>query len=209
MAMDFSSIGLNLANPAVANFWLVVFTFLFVDFFDTVGTLVGVSGRAGLLDKNGKLPNARQALLADAVGTVGGAVLGVSTVTSYVESAAGVGVGGRTGLTAVVTAVLFILAIFFSPVIGIVPACATAPALIFVGSYMLMGIRNINFGDWTELLPAVVAIFSMPFMYSIASGIEFGIITYAAVKLFSGRVKEVSIISWSLAIIFIVKEIFV
>jgi AGZA family xanthine/uracil permease-like MFS transporter len=209
MAMDFSGIGLNLADPAVANFWLVVFTFLFIDFFDTVGTLVGVSSRAGLLDNNGKLPKAKEALLADAVGTVGGAMLGVSTVVTYVESSAGVGVGGRTGLTAVVTAVLFLLAIFFSPVIGIVPACATAPALIFVGIYMLMSIRNINFNDWTELLPAAVAIFSMPFMYSIASGIEFGIITYAAVKLLSGRVKQVSIIMWSLAAVFIVKEIFV
>ncbi|MDR1241769.1 MAG: NCS2 family permease [Deltaproteobacteria bacterium] len=209
MAMDFSGIGFNFTDPAVVNFWLIVFTFLFVDFFDTVGTLVGVCSRSGLMDENGKLPKAREALLADAIGTVGGAVLGVSTVTSYVESAAGVGVGGRTGLTAVVTALLFLLSIFFSPLISIVPACATAPALIFVGIYMLMGIRHINFDDWTELLPAAAAIFTMPFTYSIASGIEFGMITYAAVKLLSGRIKDISIISWALALVFIVKELFV
>jgi AGZA family xanthine/uracil permease-like MFS transporter len=209
MAMDFSGIGFNFTDPAVANFWLIVFTFLFVDFFDTVGTLVGVCSRSGLMDKNGNLPKAKEALLADAVGTVGGAVLGVSTVTSYVESAAGVGVGGRTGLTAVVTALLFLLSIFFSPLISIVPACATAPALIFVGIYMLMSIRHINFDDWTELLPAAMAVFTMPFTYSIASGIEFGIITYAAVKLLAGRMKDISIITWALAAVFIAKEIFV
>ena len=138
------------------NFWLVVFTFFFVDFFDTVGTVIGVSGRAGLLDERGNLPKAREALMADAVGTTAGAILGVSTVTSYVESASGVGVGGRTGLTALVTSVLFLLAIFFNPIISIVPACATAPALIFVGAYMMMSIGKISFDDWTELLPSII-----------------------------------------------------
>ena len=207
--LDFSYVGFNLSDPKVANFWVVVFTFFFVDFFDTIGTLVGVSGRAGLLDEKGNLPKAREALLADAIGTSAGAVLGVSTVTSYVESAAGVGVGGRTGLTALVTGCLFLLAIFFNPIISIVPPCATAPALIFVGVYMMMGITNINFDDWTELLPSIMAVFAMPFAYSIASGIEYAIITYAAVKLLSGKAKDVSPIMWFLALVFIAKEVFI
>lgn len=209
MKLDFSYVGFNLSDPNVANFWIVVFTFFFVDFFDTVGTLVGVSGRANLLDEKGRLPQARGALLADAIGTTAGAVLGVSTVTSYVESASGIGVGGRTGLTALVTAALFLLAIFFSPIISIVPACATAPALIFVGVYMIMGITNVNFDDWTELLPSMLAVFAMPFAYSIASGIEYGVIVYVAVKAVSGRAKDVSLIMWALAAIFAVKEIFI
>jgi len=201
MKMDFGMF-------ASFDFWIIVFTFFFVDFFDTVGTLIGVSDRAGLLDKDGSLPQAREALMADAVGTVAGAMLGVSTVTSYVESASGVGVGGRTGLASLVTAGLFLLAIFFSPLVSIVPSCATAPALIFVGVYMMMGIGNINFGDWTELLPSVMAVFVMPFTYSIATGIEYAIITYAVVKLISGRAKDVSAIMWALAIIFAAKELF-
>ena len=207
--MDFSVVGFDFSNPAVVNFWIVVFTFFFVDFFDTVGTVIGVSNRAGLLDKDGNLPQASEALMADAVGTVAGAALGVSTVTSYVESASGVGVGGRTGLTAIVVAILFMLAIFFSPIISIVPACATAPALIFVGVYMMMGIRDINFDDWTELLPAIMAVFMMPFTYSISTGIEFAVISYAALKLFTGRAKEVSIVMWVLAAIFLAKELFI
>lgn len=206
--MDFSLVGFDFSNPAVVNFWIVVFTFFFVDFFDTVGTVIGVSGRAGLLDERGNLPKAREALMADAVGTTAGAVLGVSTVTSYVESASGVGVGGRTGLTALVTSVLFLLAIFFNPIISIVPACATAPALIFVGAYMMMSIGKISFDDWTELLPSIIAVFVMPFTYSIATGIEFAIISYAAVKLISGRAKDVSAIMWVLAVVFVAKEIF-
>jgi AGZA family xanthine/uracil permease-like MFS transporter len=209
MKMDFSWVGFDFSNPNTANFWIVVFTFFFVDFFDTVGTLVGVSERAGLLDKKGNLPKAREALLADAIGTAGGAVLGVSTVTSYVESASGIGVGGRTGLTSFVTAILFLCAIFFNPIISIVPSCATAPALIFVGIYMMMSVTKIDFGDWTELLPSVMAIFMMPFAYSIASGIEFGVITYAAVKLISGKAKDVSMIIWVLAVVFIAKEVLI
>jgi AGZA family xanthine/uracil permease-like MFS transporter len=222
MKMDFSWLTLDLSSLDKVNFltvliwffqktadvWMVVLTFFFVDFFDTVGTLVGVSGRAGLLDENGRLPKAREALMADAVGTVGGAMLGVSTVTSYVESASGIGVGGRTGLTSLTTALLFICAIFFNPVISIVPACATAPALIFVGVYMMMSVTKIDFGDWTELLPSMLAIFVMPFAYSIASGIEFGVIAYAAVKLIAGRSRDVSVIVWVLAAVFVAKEIF-
>jgi len=170
---------------------------------------VGVSGRANLLDEKGNLPRAREALMADAVGTVGGAVLGVSTVTSYVESAAGIGVGGRTGLASLVTGLLFLAAIFFNPIVSIVPACATAPALIFVGVYMMMSVTKLDFDDWTELLPAMVAIFAMPFAYSIAAGIVFGVVTFVAVKLLTGRVKEVSPMIWALAIIFILKELFI
>ena len=206
--MDFSVLSFNLKDPAVANFWIVVFTFFFVDFFDTVGTLVGIASRADLLDKNGNLPKAREALLADAVGTTAGALLGVSTVTSYVESASGIGVGGRTGLASLVTGILFLLAIFFNPLISVVPGCATAPALIFVGVYMLMNIRNVDFADWTEAMPAVIAVFVMPFTYSIATGIEYGFITYVAVKLTSGRAREVSPIMFALAVIFLAKELF-
>jgi AGZA family xanthine/uracil permease-like MFS transporter len=206
--LDFSMISFDLGNPAIANFWIVVFTFFFVDFFDTVGTLVGIASRANLLDKNGNLPKAREALLADSVGTVAGSLLGVSTVTSYVESASGIGMGGRTGLAALVTGLLFLLAIFFNPLISIVPACATAPALIFVGIYMLMNIRNLDFSDWTETMPAVTAVFVMPFTYSIATGIEYGFITYVAVKLTSGKSREVSPIMFALAVIFLAKELF-
>jgi AGZA family xanthine/uracil permease-like MFS transporter len=209
MKMDFSHLGFNLFNPEVANFWVIVLTFFFVDFFDTVGTLVGVSERAGLLDEKGRLPNVRGALLSDAIGTVGGAALGVSTVTSYVESASGIEAGGRTGLASLVTAILFLLAIFFNPIISIVPTCATAPALIFVGIYMIMSVTRVNFNDWTELLPSVMAMLAMPFTYSIASGIQFGVITYAAVKLISLRAREVSPIMWGLAVVFIAKEIFI
>ncbi|MDR1514313.1 MAG: NCS2 family permease [Synergistaceae bacterium] len=206
--LDFSLLSFDLSGRAIATFWTIVFTFFFVDFFDTVGTLVGVANRAGLLDENGKLPKAREALFADAIGTTVGAVLGVSTVTSYVESTSGIGVGGRTGLTSLVTGVLFMLAIFFNPLISVVPACATAPALIFVGIYMIMNIKNLDFSDWTEALPAVMAIFAMPFTYSIASGIEYGFITYVAVKLTSGRARDVSPIMFALAVIFLAKELF-
>ena len=209
MQMDFSWISFDFSNPNIANFWIVMFTFFFVDFFDTVGTLVGVTGRSGLLDKKGNLPKAREALLSDAIGTVGGAMLGVSTVTSYVESASGIGVGGRTGLTSLVTGLLFLVAIFFNPIVSIVPSCATAPALIFVGIYMMMSVTKISFDDWTELLPSVMAIFVMPFAYSIAAGIEFGIVTYATVKLLAGKARDVSAIIWILSVIFILKEIFI
>lgn len=209
MQLDFSAISFDVSHENVANFWIVLFTFFFVDFFDTVGTLVGVASSSDLLDDKGHLKNARGALLADAIGTCAGAALGVSTVTSYVESASGVSVGGRTGLSALTTAILFLLAIFFSPLVSIVPPCATAPALIVVGVHMLMSIRKIDFSDWTEMLPSVMPAFAMPFCYSIASGIELGLFSYAAVKLLSGRVKEVSPIVWVLAVIFALKELFI
>lgn len=221
MKLDFSYTGLDFwnaegfkfwtlfKNPAVINFWIVVFTFFFVDFFDTAGMLVGVSCRAGLLDEKGCLPGARQALLADAIGTTAGAVLGVSTVTTYVESVAGIEVGGRTGLAALVAALLFLVAIFFSPLVRVVPACATAPALIFVGIFMLGNIVEINYKDWTEVTPALLAVMTMPFTYSIASGIEVGIVSYAAIKLITGRLKEVTPIIWFIAIVFILKEMLI
>src|SRR5690606_297088 len=149
----------------------IIFAFTFVDLFDTVGTLVGVSSKAGLLDEAGRLPRANRALLADALGTVFGAAAGTSTVTTYVESAAGVAEGGRTGLTAVVTAVLFLVALFFSPLIGLVPPEATAPVLIIVGIFMMEPVMKINFSDYLEAIPAFLAMVMMPFAYSIAEGI--------------------------------------
>ena len=199
MKMDFSMIG-------SATFWGIVFTFFFVDFFDTVGTLVGVSMRAGLLDEKGTLPRARQALLADAVATSAGAVMGVTTVTSFVESASGVEQGGRTGLTALTVAVLFLLAMFFSPVVSMVPGAATAPALVIVGVYMMMSLRDLDFSDFSEAIPAAVAVFVMPFTYSIGNGIEFGTLTYVATKLLTGKAKQISPILWLLALLFLLKE---
>ncbi len=199
MKMDFSMIG-------SATFWGIVFTFFFVDFFDTVGTLVGVSLRAGLLDEKGNLPRARQALLADAVATSAGAVMGVTTVTSFVESASGVEQGGRTGLTALTVAVLFLLAMFFSPVVSMVPGAATAPALVIVGVYMMMSLRDLDFSDFSEAIPAAVAVFVMPFTYSIGNGIEFGTLTYVATKLLTGKAKQISPILWLLALLFLLKE---
>ena len=199
MKMDFSMIG-------SATFWGIVFTFFFVDFFDTVGTLVGVSMRAGLLDEKGNLPRARQALLADAIATSAGAVMGVTTVTSFVESASGVEQGGRTGLTALTVAVLFLLAMFFSPVVSMVPGAATAPALVIVGVYMMMSLRDLDFSDFSEAIPAAVAVFVMPFTYSIGNGIEFGTLTYVATKLLTGKAKQISPILWLLALLFLLKE---
>ncbi|MBQ9574401.1 MAG: NCS2 family permease [Synergistaceae bacterium] len=188
------------------EFWIVVFTFFFVDFFDTLGTLVGVCNRSGLLDENGNLPRAKGALMADAVATMAGAAMGTSTVTSYVESSSGVAQGGRTGLTAIVTALLFVGAIFFTPVVGIVPAYATAPALVIVGIYMMMSLRDINYDDWTELIPSIVGFFMMPLAYSIAVGIEFAIVMYVAIKILTGKFKDISLLMVILSVLFIAKE---
>ena len=188
------------------QFWVVVFTFFFVDFFDTLGTLVGVCNRSGLLDENGNLPRAKGALMADAVATMAGAALGTSTVTSYVESSSGVAQGGRTGLTSIVTALLFIGAIFFTPIVKMVPGYATAPALIIVGVYMMMSLRDLNFDDWTELIPSIVGFFMMPFAYSIAIGIEFAIVLYVAIKIFTGKFKDISFLMVVLSALFIAKE---
>ena len=188
------------------QFWVIVFTFFFVDFFDTLGTLVGVCNRSGLLDENGNLPRAKGALMADAVATMAGALMGTSTVTSYVESSSGVAQGGRTGLTSIVTAILFVCAIFFTPLVKIVPGYATAPALIIVGVYMMMSLRDMNYDDWTELIPAVVGFFMMPFAYSIATGIEFAIVLYVAIKIFTGKFKDISFLMVILSALFIAKE---
>lgn len=184
---------------------LVLFTFLFVDMFDTVGTLVGVSTKAGMLDKDGKVPNAKKALFADAVGTTVGACLGTSTVTTFVESAAGVSEGGRTGLTALSTAGMFTIALFMSPLFIMIPSAATAPALILVGLFMMSPIRDIDFNDYSEGIPAFFTIIMMPLTYSIAEGIVFGMLSYVAVKLFAKKYNEISPLLYILCIFFIVK----
>lgn len=209
MQLDLSQISFDFNSAAVVNFWIVVFVFFFDDFFNTMGTLVGVASRGGMLDENGHIENARGALVADAVGTCAGAVLGVPTVTSYVESSAGVGVGGRTGLTALVVGALFLLATFFSPIVSIVPACATAPALICVGINMAMSLKDLKYDDWVELLPSVAVVFIMPFTYSIANGIEFGIVSYCLLNALTGRAKRVSPFMWLMCAAFIAKEIFI
>lgn len=189
----------------VLELLVIVFAFLFVDLFDTLGTLVGVSTKAGMLDKDGKLPKIKGALLADAVGTTAGAVLGTSTVTTFVESASGVAEGGRTGLTAVTTAVLFALSLLLSPVFLAIPSFATAPALIIVGFYMLGNVMKINFEDASEGIPAFICIAAMPFFYSISEGISMGIISYVIINLLSGKKDKLSIVMYILTGLFILK----
>jgi len=191
------------------DFLVVLFAFLFVDFFDTVGTLIGVASKANLLDKDGKLPKAKEALMADAVGTVAGSCLGTSTVTSFVESASGVAEGGRTGLTALVTGLLFIVSLIFSPVLTIIPSFATAPALVVVGLFMISSVKEIDFTeDFTEALPAFLAIIIMPLAGSIADGIMFGIMSYVILKVATGKSKDLHPIMYVLFILFVLKIIF-
>lgn len=196
-AMDFGRI-------AEGTFWIVVLSMLFVDLFDTAGTLVGVAHRGGLLDKDGKLPRMRQALLADSTATTLGALVGTSNTTSYVESAAGVAAGGRTGLASVVTAICFALALFFSPLAGSIPTYATAAALFFVAVVMARGLSEINWDDLTEAAPAAAVAISMPLTYSIATGIGIGFITYVLVKALAGRFSELTPAVWGLALVFAV-----
>ena len=196
---------LNLASALELSLISVVFAFLFVDLFDTAGTLIGVAHRAGLLDENGKLPRLRSALLADSLATVAGAAVGTSTTTSYIESAAGIRAGGRTGLTAVVVAILFLCCLFFAPLAGSVPAYATAPALLFVACMMTRGLSEVNWDDVTDYVPAVVTAIAMPLTFSIATGIGIGFITYAAVKILSGRLSEASPAIIVLAAAFVLK----
>ena len=184
---------------------LVVFTFLFVDMFDTVGTLIGVSSKANMLDSEGRVPRVKQALFADAIATTAGAILGTSTVTTYVESAAGVAEGGRTGLTALTTGVLFLLALFLSPIFLVIPGAATAPALILVGAMMMTPIKNINFDDYTESIPVFLTIIMMPLTFSIAEGIVFGMLSFVLLKLLTGKLKDISIVMYVLAVLFIIK----
>ena len=199
-AMDFSKV-------FTSDFVVIMFAFLFVDLFDTLGTLIGVAAKAELLDENGKLPRIKGALLADAVGTTAGAVMGTSTVTTFVESAAGATEGGKTGLTAIVAAILFGLSLFLSPIFLAIPSFATTPALVLVGFLMMTSITKINFSDYTDAIPAFIAIIAMPFTYSISEGIAMGIISHVIVKVLGGKRKEVSPLMYVLAVLFILKYI--
>lgn len=186
----------------------VIVAFLFVDLFDTSGTLIGVSQQANLLDKEGKLPRMGKAMMADAGATIAGAVVGTSTTTSYIESTAGVSVGGRTGLTAVVVALCFLLALFFQPLAGSIPAYATAGALFYIAVLMIKGLVNIDWDDITESAPVVATVILMPLTFSIADGIGLGFICYAAIKLLAGRIHQVTTGVWVIALLFILKFIF-
>ena len=192
------------------DFVVVIFAFLFVDLFDTLGTLIGVATKANMLDKDGKLPRIKPALMADAVGTSVGAVLGTSTVTTFVESASGVAVGGRTGLTAMVSGVLFLLSTLFAPLFTSIPSFATAPALIMVGFLMVSSVTEIRFDEdnLTEAIPAYIAIIAMPLFYSISEGISLGIISYVVLNLCTGKAKKVKPLMYVLAVLFILKYIF-
>ena len=203
MKMDFSIV-------FSLDFVVIMFAFLFVDMFDTLGTLIGVASKADMLDKDGKLPKIKGALLSDAVGTSVGAVCGTSTVTTFVESASGVAEGGRTGLTAIVAAILFGLSLFLSPIFLAIPSFATAPALIVVGFLMLTSITKIDFNDYTEAIPCFIAIIAMPFMYSISEGIAMGVISYVVINLITGKAKDkkISILMYVLTVLFILKYVF-
>jgi AGZA family xanthine/uracil permease-like MFS transporter len=198
LALDFS-------RAFELTFIIVVFSFLFIDIFDNAGTLIGVTLRAGLLDKEGNLPRMKEALVADSFAAMFGSLIGTSTTTSYIESAAGVATGGRTGLTALTVAALFLLALFFAPLAGMVPAYASAAALLFVACVMARGLADIDWEDLTESAPAVVAAVSMPLTYSIATGIGLGFITYALAKILSGKLSEASPAVIVLALLFAVK----
>ena len=208
-SLSWESIKANFAAPAMfqfdfafvtknlASFAVVVFTFLYTDIFDTVGTLIGVAEKGNLLDEKGELPNAKGALLADAVGTVVGACMGTSTVTSYVESSAGVAAGGRTGLTALTTAVMFLIAIVFAPIFLAIPGFATTPAMLYVGLLMLSSIKKVNFeDDIADTIGAFLAIVMMPLTYSIANGIMFGMLAWVILKVVTGKVKDISAVMW-------------
>lgn len=210
-AFDWKGICMGANGFSIAvlgKFIVILITFLFTDLFDTIGTLLGVAEQGNLKDKDGNVLNAKGALIADSVGTVVGACLGTSTVTSYVESSAGVGAGGRTGLASVVTAVLFLVSLLFSQVFLLIPAAATAPALIFVGYLMMKSVVDIKFDDPTEGIPAFVTIISMPFAYSISKGIMYGIITYVITKLCAKKAKDIPVVTWILAVIFLAEIIF-
>ncbi len=195
------------SGDGIMSMVVVVFTFLFVDMFDTIGTLIGVTTKANMMTKDGKIPNAKQALFADSIGTTFGAIFGTSTVTTYVESASGVAEGGRTGLTALTTAVLFLLALFISPIFLMVPGAATAPALILVGVMMMTPVKEIDFEDFTEAIPAFFTLIMMPLTYSIADGIFFGIISYVLLKVLTGKMKDVSPLTLILGVVFLLNFI--
>jgi AGZA family xanthine/uracil permease-like MFS transporter len=196
---------LDIAGALDVGLISVIFAFLFVDLFDNSGTLIAVAKRAGLMGKDGHMPKMGRALIADSTAAMAGSLLGTSTTTSYIESAAGVSAGGRTGLTAIVVAVLFLLALFFAPLAGSVPAFATAPALLFVAVLMASGLAEINWDDVTEAAPVVVTALAMPLTYSIANGIAFGFISWTAVKLISGRHRDLNPALVILSILFVIK----
>lgn len=200
---------LDFSQILSANFFIAVFAFLFVDMFDTLGTLIGVSSKADMLDENGKLPRIKGALLADSIATIFGSLFGVSTTTTYVESATGVSEGGRTGLTALTTGILFAVSILLAPIFTAIPSCATAPALIIVGFYMMGSVLAIDFNEMTEGIPAFICIISMPFFYSIAEGIAFGVISYVLINLFTGKAKEkhISLLMYILCLLFVLKYV--
>jgi len=215
---DFSALGdtfgqcfkVDMNGVGIFNFIVIICSFLFVDLFDTLGTLIGVSAKADMLDKDGKLPRIRPALLADAIATSGGAILGTSTTTTFVESSSGVAAGGRTGLTSMTTALLFLISMFFAPVFTAIPSFATAPALIIVGFLMFSGIVNLKLdgGDYTTAIPAYICIIAMPLFYSIAEGISMGVISYVVINLVCGKRKNISPVMYILAVLFILKYVF-
>lgn len=216
-SLSWDAIKSNFAAPAMFNFdfgfvsqnfakfAIVVFTFLYTDIFDTVGTLIGVTQKAGLMKEDGTLPKAGGALMADAIGTVAGACLGTSTVTSYVESSAGVAAGGKTGLTALTTGIMFIVAIIFAPVFLAIPSFATTPAMLYVGILMLSAIKNLDFeGDIADVIGGFLAVIMMPFAYSIATGIMFGVLSWVILKVVTGKIKDVSAIMWISFALFVI-----
>ena len=202
---DFDTIMANFASTKdfILNLIVIMFAFMFVDIFDTVGTLIGCASKANMLDEKGQVPNAKQALLADAIATSVGAVAGTTTTTTYVESAAGVAQGGRTGLTGITVAALFTLALFFSPIFMAIPSFATAPALLFVGFLMIESLFKVDYSDAPEAIPAYLAAIMMPFAYSISEGIAFGVISYTLINTFCGRAKKVSVAMWVLTALFV------
>jgi AGZA family xanthine/uracil permease-like MFS transporter len=203
MQLDFSSI-------CSLGFVTILVSIMFVDLFNTIGTLIGVAAKANMLDSSGKLPKIEKAFMADSIATSVGALLGTTTVTTYVESSAGIAVGGRTGLTAVVSAMLFLVSLFLAPIFLAIPAFATAPALIVVGFMMLSCMMSVDWNDFTEAIPAFIAAIMMPFTYSISEGIAMGVISYVIINLFAGsKIKNISGVTYLLALIFILKYIFV
>lgn len=215
---DFSKLGetfgqcfnVDFSSVSIFNFIVIIFSFLFVDLFDTLGTLIGVSSKAGMLDENGKLPATKPALMADAIATTAGAILGTSTTTTFVESSAGVATGGRTGLTALTTAVLFLVSTLFAPIFTAIPSFATAPALIIVGFLMFTNIAKVNLtdGDFTDTLPAYICVLMMPLTYSISEGISMGVISYVLLKLICKKHEKINPLLYILAILFTLKYIF-
>ena len=189
----------------IGEFFVIMFAFLFVDMFDTIGTLVGTASRAGMVDKEGNMPNMKEALVSDSVATVVGAVTGTSTVTTFVESASGVEAGGRTGLTAFTTGILFLACIFIAPLAAIIPAAATSSALIYVGILMLGGLKKVDFEDLSQVAPVALMLIAMPISGSIGHGIGLGLITYTVLKVFTGKAKEVSILTYAISLLFLVK----